>query len=73
MDAPYDITTRRAEPVSFSGPSLLLSRVGTWLGERRKVSQITRELGRYSDRDLADMGLTRGDIPAVARGAMPRG
>ncbi len=72
MDAPYDITTRRAEAVSLTGPSLLFNRINEWLAERRRVGQISRELYRYADRDLADMGLTRGDIPAVARGSLPR-
>ena len=34
--------------------------------------RVARELARFSDRQLADLGLTRGDIPAVARGKRRR-
>jgi uncharacterized protein YjiS (DUF1127 family) len=34
--------------------------------------RVARELARFSDRELADLGLTRGDIPAVARGKRRR-
>ena len=33
-----------------------------------EVSRITRELADCTDRQLADLGLCRSDIPAVARG-----
>ena len=72
MIAPYDVTTGLPHAVSLQGFSLGFARVGAWIAERRKIARITRELNRYSVRDLADMGLTRGDIPAVARGRMPR-
>lgn len=38
-------------------------------GQQRRVA---RELARFSDRELADLGLTRGDIPAIARGEQRR-
>ena len=49
------------------------------LGERRRhaarrrgqVEQVTRELSAYSDRELADLGLSRADIPSVANGTFP--
>lgn len=34
-------------------------------GERRRI---TRELGTYSNRELAELGLSRMDIPAIAAG-----
>jgi uncharacterized protein YjiS (DUF1127 family) len=34
--------------------------------------RVARELARFSERELADLGLTRGDIPAVARGERRR-
>jgi len=36
-----------------------------WLSYRRAIN----ELGRLNDRTLQDLGLTRGQIPAVARSA----
>jgi len=37
-----------------------------------KRSRISYQLGRMSDRDLADIGITRGDIDAVVRGRFSR-
>lgn len=37
-----------------------------WRQYRRTCS----ELGRMSERELADLGITRGDIPFVARAAV---
>lgn len=39
---------------------------------RRRIGRIRRELHRLSDRDLADIGIARGDIDAVARQANDR-
>ena len=41
--------------------------------EREQIFRITHELERCSDRDLADLGLSRADIPDVARGTYRRG
>ena len=41
--------------------------------EREQIFRITQELDRCSDRDLADLGLSRADIPDVARGTYRRG
>jgi len=38
-----------------------------WLTEWRDRRNATAELSRLSDRDLADIGLTRQEIPAVVR------
>lgn len=40
--------------------------------ERRRYAQAERELRAYSDRDLADLGLSRADIPDAVRGRRPR-
>ena len=40
--------------------------------ERRRIAQHTRELESYTDRELAELGLDRSDIPAVARGTYER-
>ena len=41
--------------------------------EREQIFRITQELERCNDRDLADLGLSRADIPDVARGTYRRG
>jgi len=70
MDAPYNFVTGLPEQVSFRGPDVggLFARVSGWFAKQRRIDQITRTLNRRSDRQLADMGLTREDIPRVARG-----
>jgi uncharacterized protein YjiS (DUF1127 family) len=64
---------RHEAGIGWSGwlPSLL-----AWLEEvredRRELRRIRRELASYSDRDLDDLGIRRGDIPALAkRGTSP--
>jgi uncharacterized protein YjiS (DUF1127 family) len=42
------------------------------LHEAHRAHRVATELSRFSDRQLADLGLTRGDIPAVARGELRR-
>ncbi len=41
--------------------------------QRRKVARITHELEMCTDRELNELGLGRGDIPAVAHGTYRRG
>ncbi len=36
--------------------------------QNREISRITRELQSYTDRQLVDLGMSRADIPDVARG-----
>ena len=40
--------------------------------QRRRTTRIERELGAYTDRELADLGLARSDIRDVASGAFRR-
>lgn len=40
--------------------------------QRAEVFRITQELVGYTDRQLADLGLSRSDIPAVAQGTYRR-
>ena len=40
--------------------------------EWRKYRQTVTELGRMSHRELQDLGITRADIPRVARGGSLR-
>lgn len=44
--------------------SLVLSKIRSYLRYRETLS----ELSRLSDRDLADLGLSRHDLDGVARG-----
>ena len=39
--------------------------------QRKQVRQTMRELSAYSDRELADLGLSRADISGVANGTFP--
>ena len=41
--------------------------------QRWEIARITRELQGYTDRQLADLGLSRVDIPDVARGTYQAG
>lgn len=36
---------------------------------RARADQVRRELNAYTDRELADLGLSRSDIPGIARAA----
>lgn len=38
------------------------------LKQRRNLARATNELERLSDRELADLGIFRADIPSVVRG-----
>jgi uncharacterized protein YjiS (DUF1127 family) len=45
----------------------LIERVESWRERRRQKLQVYRELMAYSDRELNELGLSRRDIPEVAR------
>ncbi|WP_299358017.1 DUF1127 domain-containing protein [uncultured Paracoccus sp.] len=58
------IDTLRAPVGAFSGVGLnLAAMVASW----RDVRRTRAALNRLSDRELKDIGLTRGDIDQVAR------
>ena len=40
--------------------------------QRQEIARVTHELSVCSDRQLADLGFRRSDIPEVARGAFGR-
>jgi uncharacterized protein YjiS (DUF1127 family) len=49
--------------------SIIAAKVAAW----RRYREIVRELSQFSDQELADMGITRGDIARVANdGVGPR-
>ena len=43
-----------------------LSRIGAAIHESRQRARTRAELARLSDRQLADIGISRSEIPAVA-------
>ena len=64
------VNTTRAVPVSFSDRFNALVKVAADLIARRKVyTQTVFELNTLSDRDLADLGISREAIGTVAREA----
>ena len=57
---------------AYGNSDSIFARVATWNQRRKTIARVTRELNTYSDRQLADLGLSRGDIPDVARGRITR-
>jgi uncharacterized protein YjiS (DUF1127 family) len=57
---------------SVRSPWRILSSLLGALHIARQQGRVARELSLLSDRELADFGLTRGDISAVARGELRR-
>jgi uncharacterized protein YjiS (DUF1127 family) len=49
-----------------------LRRYDAWAEQRRTIRRVEAELSTMTPRELADLGLTRGDIPEVARGRFQR-
>ncbi len=71
MDLPYNTASGLIE-TEAQPHRIGLTALRTWLANRHEAARITRELRSYSDNDLADLGLRRGDIPDVARGTFRR-
>jgi uncharacterized protein YjiS (DUF1127 family) len=46
--------------------------LGAWLAVKRTRARELRELYRFSDRELWDLGLSRSDIPAIEKGTYSR-
>lgn len=55
-----------------SGFRRLAGKVGAWREARRVYSATFNELDALSDRELRDIGISRFDIPVVARDAAKR-
>ena len=51
----------------------LTERYRRWADRRAQIARVSRELHSYTERQLADLGLCRSDIPDVARGTFRRG
>lgn len=45
------------------------NRAGEQISRSMTIARVARELNGYTDRELNDIGLTRSDIPRVAREA----
>ncbi len=65
-------TARTTRDSVAASPNALMARLNAWRGKRREIARIEFELGTYTERNLADLGLTSSDIPAVARGQYRR-
>jgi uncharacterized protein YjiS (DUF1127 family) len=50
----------------------LRQRLRNWRAQRQYQAQIARELAAYSARDLSDLGIAKGDIPAIVRASFRR-
>jgi len=56
-----------AEPIG-SWLTMRYQRLRYWWSQRRALARQMEELFRSSDRELADMGLSRSDLPEIAKG-----
>lgn len=50
----------------------LRARFAAWRAERRRRARLALELSRLDARDLADLGISRADFPAIIRGTYCR-
>ena len=53
-------------PTCIEVRTMILSSIVRFLRTWRRYNQSVNELSRLSDRELADIGISRGDIPAAA-------
>jgi uncharacterized protein YjiS (DUF1127 family) len=51
--------------VAISRLSRTFVRIGSWLRDSSRRNAVMNELDRLSDRELADIGLSRGEIRSV--------
>jgi len=60
---------------SFSGVANWIKKINANMAQRRSVRQAVKDLSALSDYELNDIGISRGDIRAVANGdiTMKRG
>jgi uncharacterized protein YjiS (DUF1127 family) len=56
-----------ADAVLILALGSLIERVESWRDRRRHQLQVYRELTAYSDRELNELGLSRREIPRIAR------
>lgn len=65
----YVSTTRIAQPAGARRLDALFGALKTAIARRRLYAQTVAELNQLTDRELADLGLNRLNIPQVAREA----
>jgi uncharacterized protein YjiS (DUF1127 family) len=63
----FDATLQTARPAGM-WLSRLFHRLRASVAERRVLERQMQELYRSSDRELWDMGLSRSDLPEIAKG-----
>ena len=56
----------------LSGIGAQLGRFASRLAARHRAATEIRQLYQFDDRELRDMGLSRGDFPALIRGTYRR-
>jgi uncharacterized protein YjiS (DUF1127 family) len=56
----------------LSGIGGKLGRLASRLATRHRVATEIRQLYQFDDRELRDVGLSRGDFPAIMRGTYRR-
>jgi len=44
----------------------LIKKINSWLDRQERMRRTFRELSILNDRELADIGINRGDIPFIA-------
>lgn len=59
----YDL----GEATTLNRVHRLYAKGAEWWQERRAYNETINELSGLSDRDLADIGISRADIPSIAR------
>jgi len=47
----------------------IINKISNWLDRQSQIKKAVRELSRMTDRELADIGISRADIIRVAREA----
>jgi uncharacterized protein YjiS (DUF1127 family) len=67
LDIMYSTSRRAESSAAFKGLTIMfLSHLVGVFQQWRRYNNSLRELNRLGDRELADIGITRGDIPRVA-------
>jgi len=66
------IATLPAAELATEQPRQLRVRFAAWRAERRRRAHLALELSRLDARDLADLGISRADFPAIIRGTYRR-
>ncbi len=80
MQLAHDTRLVAAQPLDLGRPlAILAARLKVWAADRtarlarhRELSREMQQLSRFTDGELRDVGLTRGDFPAIAAGSFRR-